>query len=202
MGYCRGLRTTAGRFQAGPRARRGYSLSFFPDDYLLFVDESHVTVPQVRGMFAGEHKPEGQPGGARFPASSALDNRPLKFDEWEQRINQVVYVSATPAPYELGKVDGQGGRAGNRPTGLLDPEIEVYPARGQVPHLLEQIRQRAAVGQRVLVTTLTKRLARGTVGLISKQDARCSGFIASWKLSNAWNCSAICARGLFDVLWG
>ena len=103
--------------------------SFFPDDYLLFVDESHVTVPQIRGMFAGDHNRKVNLVEHGFRPPSA-DNRPLKFDEWEQRINQVIYVSATPGPYELGKVDGQVVEQVIRPTGLLHPEIEVCRAAG------------------------------------------------------------------------
>jgi excinuclease ABC subunit B len=147
--------------------------NFFPDDYLLFVDESHSTVPQVRGMFAGDHSRKTTLVEHGFRLPSALDNRPLKFDEWEQKINQVVFVSATPGPYELEKTGGVIVEQVIRPTGLLDPVIEVSPARGQVQHLLEQIRQRAAAGERTLVTTLTKRLAEDLSAYLKEQGVRC-----------------------------
>jgi excinuclease ABC subunit B len=110
-------------------------------------------------MFAGDYNRKSTLVEHGFRLPSALDNRPLKFDEWEKKINQVVYVSATPGPYELDKTGGEFIEQVIRPTGLLDPVIEISPARGQVPHLLEEIKKRAAVGERTLVTTLTKRLA-------------------------------------------
>lgn len=203
VGYCPGIenysRPLSGR---APGSAPDTLFSFFPDDYLLFVDESHVTVPQVRGMFAGDHNRKVNLVEHGFRLPSALDNRPLKFDEWEQRINQVVYVSATPAPYELGKVDGKVVEQVIRPTGLLDPEIEVYPARGQVPHLLEQIRQRAAVGQRVLVTTLTKRLAEDLSAYFSKQDVRCKWLHSELDAFERVELLRDLRQGLFDVLVG
>src|SRR5262249_52993980 len=132
---------------------------FFPDDYLLFVDESHATVPQVGAMYAGDRNRKETLVEHGFRLPSALDNRPLRFEEWKQRVRQAIYVSATPGSYELGQTGGEVIDQVVRPTGLLDPVIEVVPARGQVPHLLEEIRKRSAVGERVLVTTLTKRLA-------------------------------------------
>ena len=126
-----------------------------------------------------------------------------KFDEWEQKINQVVFVSATPGPYELEQTGGEVVEQVIRPTGLLDPVIEVAPARGQVPHLLEQIRERAAAGERVLVTTLTKRLAEDLVGLLQRAGRRAaSGCTASWTPSSASSCCATCAKGEFDALVG
>ncbi|HVC95793.1 MAG TPA: helicase-related protein, partial [Pirellulales bacterium] len=146
---------------------------YYPDDYLLFVDESHVSVPQVRGMFAGDFSRKSTLVEHGFRLPSALDNRPLKFEEWERRIKQVVFVSATPGPYELQKTGGEVVEQVIRPTGLLDPVIEISPARGQVPHLLEQVRQRAAVGERTLVTTLTKRLAEDLSHYLSEQGIKC-----------------------------
>jgi excinuclease ABC subunit B len=203
VGYCPGIenysRPLSGR---APGSAPDTLFSFFPDDYLLFVDESHVTVPQIRGMYAGDHNRKITLVEHGFRLPSALDNRPMKFDEWEQRINQVVYVSATPAPYELGKVDGHVVEQVIRPTGLLDPEIEVYPARGQVPHLLEQIRQRAAVGQRVLVTTLTKRLAEDLSAYFSKQDVRCKWLHSELDAFERVELLRDLRQGLFDVLVG
>ena len=143
--------------------------NFFPEDFLLFVDESHVTVSQVRAMYAGDRSRKQTLVEHGFRLPSAMDNRPLKFEEWESKINQVVYVSATPGDYELDKTGGEVVEQIIRPTGLLDPVIEVVPARGQVAHLLEQIRERAAVGERVLVTALTKRLAEDLSAYVNEQ---------------------------------
>jgi len=160
MGYCPGIenysRPLSGRNPGAPP----YTLfDFFPKDYLLIVDESHATVPQVGAMYSGDRSRKATLVEFGFRLPSALDNRPLRFEEWQQRINQVVYVSATPGPFELEKTGGEVVEQVVRPTGLLDPVIEIVSARGQVPHLLGQIRERAAVGERVLVTALTKRLA-------------------------------------------
>ena len=138
--------------------------------------------------------------GFRLP--SALDNRPLRFDEWEGRIKQVVYVSATPGPYELEKTGGKYIEQVIRPTGLLDPEIEVAPARSQVPHLLEQIRQRAAAGERVLVTTLTKRLAEDLAAYFGKQDVRCKWLHSDLDAFERVELLRDLRLGQFDVLVG
>jgi excinuclease ABC subunit B len=174
VGFCPGIENYSRPLSGRPPGSTPQTLfNFFSDDYLLFVDESHATVPQVRGMFAGDHSRKTTLVEHGFRLPSALDNRPLKFDEWEQKINQVVFVSATPGPYELQSTGGEFVEQIIRPTGLLDPVIEVSPARTQVPHLLEQIRERAAVGERVLVTTLTKRLAEDLSFYLSEQGVRC-----------------------------
>src|ERR1700733_13860371 len=156
VGYCSGIENYS-RHLAGrkPGETPTTLLDFFPQDSLLILDESHVSVPQIRGMFAGDFSRKSTLVEHGFRLPSALDNRPLKFDEWEQKLVQVVHVSATPGPYELGQTGGEVVEQLIRPTGLLDPVIEVVPARGQVPHLLTQIKERAAAGERVLVTTLT-----------------------------------------------
>lgn len=133
-------------------------LDYFPGDYLLVIDESHMTVPQIRGMYAGDRSRKQTLVDYGFRLPSAMDNRPLNFDEFEQRINQVIFTSATPSAYEMEK-STQVVRQVIRPTGVLDPEVEVRPVRGQVDDLLGEIKKRTAVGQRVLVTTLTKRMA-------------------------------------------
>ncbi|MCA9957598.1 MAG: excinuclease ABC subunit UvrB, partial [Anaerolineales bacterium] len=133
-------------------------LDYFPGDYLLVLDESHMTVPQIRGMYAGDRSRKQTLVDYGFRLPSAMDNRPLNFDEFEERINQVIFTSATPGPYELEK-SAHIVRQVIRPTGILDPEVEVRPVRGQVDDLLGEIKRRTAVGQRVLVTTLTKRMA-------------------------------------------
>jgi excinuclease ABC subunit B len=134
-------------------------LDYFPKDFLLFIDESHVTLPQLHAMYNGDRQRKLVLVEHGFRLPSALDNRPLRFEEIEKMWNQVVFVSATPSKYELEKSGGEVVEQIIRPTGLVDPEIEVHPAQGQVPHLLEQIQQRKERGERVLVTTLTKRLA-------------------------------------------
>ncbi len=203
VGYCPGIenysRPLSGRKPGSPPDTL---FSFFPEDFLLFVDESHVTVPQIRGMHAGDHNRKMTLVEHGFRLPSALDNRPLKFDEWEQRINQVVFVSATPGPYELDKTGGEVVEQVIRPTGLLDPEIEVAPARGQVPHLLDQIRRRAAVGERVLVTTLTKRLAEDLAAYFSKQDVRCKWLHSELDAFERVELLRELREGKFDVLVG
>jgi len=146
---------------------------FFPKDFLLVVDESHVSIPQVRAMYAGDRSRKTTLVEHGFRLPCALDNRPMKFDEWEAKINQVVFVSATPSDYELEQTQGEVVEQIIRPTGLLDPIIEVVPARGQVMHLLGQIRERIAMGDRTLVTALTKRLAEDLSNFFVENDLKC-----------------------------
>ncbi len=174
VGFCPGIENYSRPLSGRPPGSRPSTLfDFFPKDYLLFVDESHATVPQVRAMFAGDQSRKGTLVEHGFRLPSALDNRPLKFEEWETGINQVIFVSATPAGYELEKTGGEVVEQVIRPTGLLDPVIEVSPARGQVPHLLGQIKERAAAGERVLVTALTKRLAEDLSFYLCEQGVKC-----------------------------
>jgi excinuclease ABC subunit B len=174
VGYCPGIENYS-RHLAGlpPGSPPNTLFDFFPKDFLLFVDESHVSVPQIRGMYAGDNSRKSTLVEHGFRLPSALDNRPMKFEEWERKIHQVVYVSATPGPYELEQSGGEVVEQVIRPTGLLDPVIEVSPARGQVQHLLGQIRERAAVGERVLVTTLTKRLSEDLSRYLTEQGVSC-----------------------------
>jgi excinuclease ABC subunit B len=174
VGYCPGIENYSRPLSGRPPGSTPHTLyNFFPDDYLLFVDESHATVPQVRAMYAGDQSRKTTLVEHGFRLPSALDNRPLKFEEWEQKINKVIYVSATPGDYELGQTGGEFVEQVIRPTGLLDPVIEVQPARTQVPHLLGEIRERAAIGERVLVTTLTKRLAEDLSAYLVEQGIKC-----------------------------
>ncbi|MDZ4819677.1 MAG: excinuclease ABC subunit UvrB [Planctomycetota bacterium] len=174
VGYCPGVenysRPLSGR---APGSTPETLYSFFPKDFLLFVDESHVTLPQIRGMYAGDLSRKSTLVEHGFRLPSALDNRPLKYTEWESKVNQAIHVSATPGPYELEKSEGEVIEQVIRPTGLLDPVIEVMPARGQVPHLLGQIRERAEAKERVLVTALTKRLAEDLSFYLTDQGVRC-----------------------------
>lgn len=203
VGYCPGIenysRPLSGRAPGSPPDTL---FSFFPDDFLLFVDESHVTVPQVRGMYAGDHNRKVTLVEHGFRLPSALDNRPLRFEEWEKKVGQAVFVSATPGPYELEKTGGRVVEQVIRPTGLLDPEIEIAPGRKQVPHLLEQIRQRAAVHERVLVTTLTKRLAEDLAAYFSKQDVRCKWLHSELDAFERVELLRDLRKGDFDVLVG
>jgi excinuclease ABC subunit B len=174
VGYCPGIENYSRPLSGRPPGSTPETLyDYFPQDFLMFVDESHVTTPQIRGMFAGDFSRKSTLVEHGFRLPSALDNRPLKFEEWQQKIKQVVYVSATPGPYELDRTGGEVVEQVIRPTGLLDPVLEVCPARGQVPHLLEQIRERAAVGERVLVTALTKRLAEDLSYYLTEQGIKC-----------------------------
>ena len=133
-------------------------MDYLPSDYLLFLDESHMTIPQIRGMYNGDQSRKKVLADYGFRLPSAMDNRPLTFDEFEQHMGYTIYTSATPAPFELNRAD-QVVEQIIRPTGLVDPEVEVRPTQGQVDDLIEEIRKRVEQGQRVLVTTLTKRMA-------------------------------------------
>ncbi len=203
VGYCPGIENYSRPLSGRPPGSPPDTLySFFPDDFLLFVDESHVTVPQVRAMHAGDQSRKTTLVEHGFRLPSALDNRPLRFEEWEQRINQAIFVSATPGPYELEKSAGAVVEQVIRPTGLLDPVVEVAPARAQVPHLLEQIRQRAAVGERVLVTTLTKRLAEDLADYFGKQQVRCKWLHSELDAFERVELLRDLRQGHFDVLVG
>ncbi len=160
MGYCTGIENYSRFLDGRPPGEPPHTLlDFFPDDYLLFVDESHITVPQIGGMYKGDRSRKETLVEYGFRLSSALDNRPLRFDEFETRVNRVVYVSATPADYEREKSGGRIVEQVIRPTGLIDPSMEIRTAERQVDDLLGEIRQRVDQGDRVLVTTLTKRMA-------------------------------------------
>lgn len=174
MGYCPGIENYSQPLSGRPPGSTPNTLfDFFPKDFLLFVDESHATVPQIGAMYNGDRARKTTLVEHGFRLPSALDNRPMKFEEWKERINQVVYVSATPADYELGQTGGEVVEQIIRPTGLIDPVIELSPARGQVPHLLEEIKKRTAVNERVLVTTLTKRLAEDLSSYLTEQGVLC-----------------------------
>ena len=160
IGYCPGIenysRPLSGR---KPGERPGCLIDYFPDDFLLIIDESHVTVPQIGGMYEGDRSRKQTLVDHGFRLPSALDNRPLRFDEFDKLVGQVIYVSATPADYELKQAGGVVVEQIIRPTGLIDPKLTIRPTKGQIDDLLEEIRKRVEVGERVLVTTLTKRMA-------------------------------------------
>ena len=174
VGHCPGIENYSRPLSGKPPGATPDTLyDFFPDDFITFVDESHVTVPQVRAMYAGDRSRKETLVSHGFRLPSAMDNRPLKFDEWEKRTAQICFVSATPNDYELERTKGEVVEQIIRPTGLLDPVVEVVSARGQVKHLLEQIRERAEKDERVLVTALTKRLAEDLSTFFQEQNVRC-----------------------------
>jgi len=171
-GYCSGIENYSRHLARRPPGSTPWTLlDYFPDDFLLFIDESHIAVPQVRGMYHGDiaRKQTLVDYGFRLP--SALDNRPLNFEEFERHIHQVIFVSATPGPYEM-QVSSQVVEQVIRPTGLLDPIIEVKPTRGQIDDLLDQVKQRVEQGQRALVTTLTKRMAEDLADYLQEMGVR------------------------------
>ncbi len=160
VGHCPGIENYARWFSGRKTGEPPYTLiDFFPEDFLMIVDESHATLPQVRGMFAGDHSRKLTLVEHGFRLPSALDNRPFRFDEWEKRVKTALFMSATPGPYELERCGGEVVEQVIRPTGLVDPMVVIKPARGQVTDLVEEIKKRAAVKERVLATTLTKRQA-------------------------------------------
>ncbi len=160
IGYCPGIENYSRHFTGLPPGQRPHNLlDYFPDDFLTILDESHVTIPQIGGMYNGDRARKETLVKHGFRLPSALDNRPMRFDEWEQKTGQVLFISATPANYELEICGGEVVELINRPTGLLDPLVEVRPAVGQIPDLTEEIRENIKAGNRTLVTTLTKRMS-------------------------------------------
>jgi excinuclease ABC subunit B len=203
IGYCHGIENYA-RHLTGrpPGAPPPTLLDYLPDDALVIVDESHQTVPQVRGMYAGDRSRKEVLVAYGFRLPSALDNRPLNFTEWEERVNQVVYVSATPGPYELSKAAGVIVEQVIRPTGLMDPPIEVRPVRGQVDDLLKEIRDRAERKERVLVTTLTKRMAEDLTTYYQELGVKVRYLHSDIDTLERIEILRDLRRGVFDVLVG
>jgi excinuclease ABC subunit B len=174
LGYCSGIENYSRYFdRRAPGARPFCLIDYFPDDFLMVIDESHVTVPQVRAMWGGDRSRKVNLVDYGFRLPSALDNRPLTFNEFEALMNQVVYVSATPAEYELRKSEGVVVEQIIRPTGLLDPEIDVRPSKNQIDDLLEEIDERVKKNERVLVTTLTKRMAEELTKYMDRVGIKC-----------------------------
>lgn len=203
VGYCQGIENYS-RHLAGRKSGETPTtlLDFFPDDSLIFVDESHVTMPQIRGMFAGDYSRKMTLVEHGFRLPSALDNRPLRFDEWEQKPGQKLFVSATPADYEIHTSGGEVVEQVIRPTGLLDPIIRVEPATGQVPAMMEEAKKRTAAGDRLIVTVLTKRMAEDLTRFLKEKGLR-----TKWLHSelDAFERVAILRElreGAFDVLVG
>jgi len=203
VGYCSGIENYA-RHLAGlsPGARPYTLIDYFPEDFLLFIDESHVTIPQLRAMWAGDrHRKETLiEHGFRLP--SALDNRPLRFEEFQENWAKVVFVSATPAPFELEKCGNEVVEQIIRPTGLIDPEIFVHPAGNQIPHLLGEIEKRVNAVERTLVTTLTKRMAEDLSGFITKKGFKCRYLHSEINTLERIEILRALRHGEFDVLVG
>jgi excinuclease ABC subunit B len=203
IGYCHGIENYS-RHMSGrlPGEAPPTLLDYVPQDYLLFIDESHQTVPQVRGMFHGDRARKQTLVDYGFRLPSALDNRPLTFEEFEHRLNQVVYVSATPGPYELTRSGGVFVEQVIRPTGLVDPQVEIRPVKGQVDDLLEEIRVRAEKNERVLVTTLTKRMAEDLAEYFAEVGVRCRYLHSEVETLDRIKILRDLRRGEFDVLIG
>ena len=203
VGYCSGIENYA-RHMAGlkPGSRPFTLIDYFPEDFLLFIDESHVTIPQIRAMWAGDRRRKEVLVEHGFRLPSALDNRPLRFEEFQERWKQVVFVSATPAPYELELCGGEVVEQIIRPTGLVDPEIFVHPASDQIQHLMGAIEQRTAAGERVLVTTLTKRLAEDLSSFLTSKGIRCRYLHSEVLTLDRVELLRNLRQGEFDVLVG
>jgi excinuclease ABC subunit B len=203
MGYCHGIENYSRHFSGRlPGEAPPTLLDYFPRDYLLFVDESHATIPQVHGMWYGDRSRKQNLVDYGFRLPSAMDNRPLKFEEFETRVHQTIYVSATPGPYELTKSAGIVVEQVIRPTGLVDPEVEIRPVKGQIDDLLGEIRDRTKRNERILVTTLTKRMAEDLAGYYTEVGVRCRYMHSEIETLERVKLLAGLRIGEFDVLIG
>lgn len=203
LGYCSGIENYSRYLDGRPPGTRPFCLlDYFPDDYLMVVDESHVTIPQVHAMYGGDRSRKETLVDYGFRLPAAMDNRPLKFEEFEILQNQVIYVSATPADYELQKTEGLYIEQVIRPTGLLDPVIEVRPSLNQIDDLIEEIQLRIEKDQRILVTTLTKRMAEELTKYLTRIEIRCRYIHSDVDTLERVEIMQDLRKGLFDVLVG
>jgi len=203
IGYCHGIENYSRHFSNRlPGEAPPTLLDYLPHDSVIFIDESHQTIPQLHGMYHGDRSRKEVLVAHGFRMPSALDNRPLTFEEFEHRVNQLVYVSATPGPYELTKASGVVVEQIIRPTGLLDPTVEIRPVKGQVDDLLGEIRKRVDAGQRVLVTTLTKRMSEDLAEYYSEVGVRCRYLHSEVSTLDRIKILRDLRRGEFDVLIG
>jgi len=203
VGYCSGIENYARHLAGLPPGARPYTLiDYFPKDFLLFIDESHATIPQLRAMWAGDRARKDVLVEHGFRLPSALDNRPLRFEEFQESWANVVFVSATPGPFEAEKSQGEVIEQIIRPTGLLDPQIFVHPAANQVEHLLGEIERRVKVKERTLVTTLTKRMAEDLAGYITKKGFKCRYLHSEIDTLERIDILRALRHGEFDVLVG
>lgn len=203
LGYCSGIENYSRYFDGRKSGSRPFCLiDYFPDDFLTVIDESHATIPQVRAMFGGDRSRKLNLVDYGFRLPSAMDNRPLKFDEFEQIINQVVYVSATPSDFELNKSEGVVVEQLIRPTGLIDPKIEVRPSNNQIDDLLDEIEQVRLRNERILVTTLTKKMAEELAKYMTRMDIRCRYIHSEVDTLERVEILRDLRLGVFDVLIG
>src|SRR5579859_1615515 len=203
VGYCHGIENYSRHFSGRmPGEAPPTLLDYFPRDYLLFIDESHVTVPQLHGMWHGDRSRKQNLVDYGFRLPSAMDNRPLKFEEFETRTNQILYVSATPGPYELTKAAGVVVEQIIRPTGLIDPQVEIRPVKGQIDDLLAEIRDRTEKNQRVLVTTLTKRMSEDLANYYTEVGVRCRYMHSEIETLERIKLLRDLRKGEYDVLIG
>ena len=203
LGYCSGIENYSRYFDGRQPGMRPFCLmDYFPNDFLMMIDESHVTIPQIRAMYGGDFSRKQNLVEFGFRLPSALDNRPLKFEEWESLLNQSIYISATPAEYELEKAEGVVVEQLIRPTGVLDPIIEVRPCLNQVDDLLDEIHKVAAKDERILVTTLTKRMAEELTKYLTKLNVRCRYIHSEVETLDRVEILRQLRVGMFDVLVG
>src|SRR6266704_4619507 len=203
VGYCHGIENYSRHFSGRlPGEPPPTLLDYFPQDYLMFIDESHVTVPQLHGMWHGDRSRKQNLIDYGFRLPSALDNRPLRFEEFESRTGQIIYVSATPGPYELTKSAGVVVEQIIRPTGLVDPPVEIRPVKGQIDDLLHEIRGRVERGERVLVTTLTKRMAEDLAEYYSEVGVKCRYMHSEIETLERIKILRDLRKGEYDVLIG
>jgi excinuclease ABC subunit B len=203
MGYCHGIENYSRHFTGRlPGEPPPTLLDYFPRDYMMFIDESHQTVPQLHGMYHGDRSRKETLVEYGFRLPSALDNRPLTFEEFEHRMNQMIYVSATPGPYELTKSAGVVVEQVIRPTGLVDPPVDVRPVKGQIDDLLHEIRERVTRSERVLVTTLTKRMAEDLAEYYSEVGVKCRYMHSEIETLERVKILRDLRKGEFDVLIG
>jgi excinuclease ABC subunit B len=203
VGFCHGIENYSRHFSGRlPGEPPPTLLDYFPRDFLVFIDESHVTVPQLHGMWHGDRSRKQNLVDYGFRLPSAMDNRPLRFEEWESRIGQTIYVSATPGPFELTKAAGVVVEQIIRPTGLVDPQVEIRPVKGQIDDLLAEIRDRAAKNQRVLVTTLTKRMAEDLANYYTEVGVRCRYMHSEIETLERIRLLRDLRKGEYDVLIG
>lgn len=203
VGFCSGIENYSRHLSGQPAGSRPYTLiDYFPKDFLMFIDESHVTIPQVKAMWAGDRSRKQVLVDHGFRLPSALDNRPLRFEEFETLWKQVVFVSATPSVYELEKCDYEVVEQIIRPTGLIDPDIYVFPARDQVQHLLGEIEKRVKKHERMLVTTMTKRMAEDLSSYIARKGFKCRYLHSEIDTLERIDILAALRKGDFHVLVG
>jgi excinuclease ABC subunit B len=203
LGYCSGIENYSRYFDGRASGTRPFCLlDYFPDDYLMIIDESHVTIPQIRAMYGGDRSRKQNLVEYGFRLPSAMDNRPLKFDEFEVMVNQAIFVSATPADYELQKSQGVIVEQVIRPTGLLDPVVEIRPSLNQIDDLLDEIDKRKKVNERTLVTTLTKRMAEELAKYLTRLDINCRYIHSDVDTLERVEILRDLRMGLFDVLVG